>query len=207
MSCSVADLPAYNLITPVINSFNRDVEKFFPNFYKIFVDGEDPCRGLDLNCTRLLRFEIAKHILAYIIGGTYSDDVVHFNCDTKFSAEEKSLIAYLCGYVLEHFIAEYVSTKAAHQDQTYHQQCLSFLVADKCVGETISLPEYRHVNVLNRGGLWKLNEDVIAIFSVAEAYFLSSAKKLQNKILPKDIINALIRGGSRAAAKPRWSAF
>ena len=99
MSCSVADLPASNLITPVINSFNRDVEKIFPNFYKIFVDGEDPCRGLDLNCTRLLEFEIAKHILAYIIGGTYSDDVVHFDCDTKFSAEEKSLIAYLCGYV------------------------------------------------------------------------------------------------------------
>ena len=38
MSCSVADLPAYNLITPVINSFNGDVEKFYPSFYKVFVD-------------------------------------------------------------------------------------------------------------------------------------------------------------------------
>ena len=27
MSCSVADLPAYNIITPVINSFNGDVER------------------------------------------------------------------------------------------------------------------------------------------------------------------------------------
>ena len=69
----------------MINSFNRDVEKFYPNFYKIFVDGEDPCRGLDINCTRLLEFEIA---IAYITGATYSDDVVHFDCDTKFSAKD-----------------------------------------------------------------------------------------------------------------------
>ena len=65
-------------------------------------------------------------------------------------------------------------------------------MAGKCVGEAIFLPEYSHVSVLNRGGLWKVNEDVIAIFSVAEAYFLSSIKKLQNKILSKDIVNALM---------------
>ena len=65
-------------------------------------------------------------------------------------------------------------------------------MAGKCVGETACLPEHRHVDVLNRGGLWKVNEDVIAIFSAAEAYFLSSTKKLQNKILSKHIVNALM---------------
>ena len=65
-------------------------------------------------------------------------------------------------------------------------------MAGKCVGETISLPEHRHVDVLNGGGLWKVNEDVIAIFSIAEACFLSSTKKLQNKILSKDTVNALM---------------
>ena len=75
--------------------------------------------------------------------------MIHFDCDTKFSAKAKSLIAYLSGYVFGAF---------------YHR--ISIL--------SISLPEYRHVIVLNRGGLWKVNEDVIAIFSVAEAYFLSS---------------------------------
>ena len=37
-----------------------------------------------------------------------------------------------------------------------------------------------------------MNEDVIAVFSVAEAYFFSSTKKLQNKIVSKDIVNALM---------------
>ena len=153
MNCSVADLPAYNLITPVINSFNGDVEKFYPSFYKVFVDAEDPFRGLDVNCTRLLGFEIANHILAYITGATYSDDVVHFDCDTKFSAKKKSLIAYLSGYVFGAFYRRIRFSKTAHQDQAYHQQCLSFLVAGKCVSKTISLPEHGHVDVLNGGGL------------------------------------------------------
>ena len=65
MSCSVADLPAYKLITPVINLFN-DVEKFYPNFYKFFVDAEDPFRVLDLSCTRLLGFDIANHYRRYL---------------------------------------------------------------------------------------------------------------------------------------------
>ena len=63
MSCSVADLPAYNLITPVINSFSGDVKKFYPSFCKVFVDAEDLFRGLDVNCTRLLGFDIANNIL------------------------------------------------------------------------------------------------------------------------------------------------
>ena len=102
MSCSVAHLPAYNLIMPVINSFNGNNEKFYPNFYKDFVDDEDPFRGLDLNCTGFLGFEIADHILAYITEATYSDNV-HFDCDIKFSAKEKSLIARLSGYVFASF--------------------------------------------------------------------------------------------------------
>ena len=65
-------------------------------------------------------------------------------------------------------------------------------MAGKCVGETISLPEHRHVDVLNRSALWKVNEDVISVCSVAAAYFLSSTKKLQSKIVSKNIVNALM---------------
>ena len=112
-----------------------------------------------------------------------------YQVDTKFSAKEKALIAYLSGNVFGTFYRGIIFSKIAHQDQTYHQQCLSFLVAGKCVGKTVCLPEPRHVNVMNRGGLWKVNEDVIAIFSVAEVYFLSSTKKLQNQIVSKDMVS------------------
>ena len=54
----------------------------------------------------------------------------------------------------------YIFSKNANQDQAYHQQCLSFLLAHKCVGETISLPEHR---MLYWGGSWKVNKDVIVV--------------------------------------------
>ena len=58
MESSVADLPAQNLILVFIESFNGISEKFYRNYYKIFVDVEDSYRELDCNCTRLLGFEI-----------------------------------------------------------------------------------------------------------------------------------------------------
>ena len=56
MVSSVADFPAYNLITPVIELFNDEIEKFYLNLYKVPVDADDPFRGLDLNCIRLSAF-------------------------------------------------------------------------------------------------------------------------------------------------------
>ena len=141
----------------MINSFNVDVEKFYLSFHKVFVDVEGLFRGLDVNCTHLLWFEIANHILAYVTRTTYSDDVVHFDCDTKFSVKEKLFTAYRSGYVFGAFYRRIRFAKTAHQNKTNYQQCLSFLVAGKCVGETFSLPEHRHVEVLNQGGLWKVN--------------------------------------------------
>ena len=38
------------------------------------------------------------------------------------------------------------------------QQCLSFLMARKCVGENVVLPEHKHVNIIDRGGLLEVNE-------------------------------------------------
>ena len=106
-------------------------------------------RGLDVNCTHLLKFEIANHILAYTTRATHSEDVVNFDCDTKFSAKEKSLIVYLSGYVFGAFYRRIRFSKTAYQDETYHQQCILFLLTGKCVCETVSLPEHRHVDVLN----------------------------------------------------------
>ena len=48
---SVADPPAYSLITPVIKSINGDVAEFYSNFLKVFVYAEDHFRGLDSNST------------------------------------------------------------------------------------------------------------------------------------------------------------
>ena len=65
-------------------------------------------------------------------------------------------------------------------------------MAGKYFGETIYLPQHKHVNVLDRSGLWKRSEYVNFSCSVVKAYFLSSTKKHQNKIVFKDIVCALM---------------
>ena len=66
MGSSVGDLPAYNLILSVIDSYSGDVEKFYTNCYNVFVNPEDSYRELERNCTRLLGFETRNHILTHI---------------------------------------------------------------------------------------------------------------------------------------------
>ena len=39
----------------------------------------------------------------------------------------------------------------------------------KCKDEKLLIPEHKHVELLDGGGLWKVNTDVVAIFSVAES--------------------------------------
>ena len=53
--------------------------KSFSKLLQSFCDAENPFRGLELKYTRLVEFEIANYVLAYITGATYNDDAVH--CD------------------------------------------------------------------------------------------------------------------------------
>ena len=80
------------------------------------MDAEGPFRGLDPNCTRLLEFETANHILA-----TYSNNVVSSTVVPIFLIKKTYLLHVLVVMVLEHFIFEHFSP-IAHQEQTCYQQ-------------------------------------------------------------------------------------
>ena len=62
----------------------------------------------------------------------------------------------------------------------------------KCTGETASLPENKHVNLHDRGGLWNVNKEVICTFTAAEYHFISLGKKSSNIINCKEIVDTLI---------------
>ena len=81
---------------------------------------------------------------------------------------------------LGHCIVEYVSPKHPIKIKLTINSIISFLKAGKCVGETISSPEHSYVNVWGRGNLLKMNEDVIAIFSVAQG--ISCHQQINYKI-------------------------
>ena len=99
-------MPAYMLISDIIVSFNGNAERFYPEFYKSLSDFV--FKNLSQNCSVLLSFEVANHVLAHISGAFFKDEVITFKySETEFSEKEKSIIPYLSGYVmyLVHFIA------------------------------------------------------------------------------------------------------
>ena len=65
-------------------------------------------------------------------------------------------------------------------------------MAGKCVGENVTLPEHKHINIMDRGGLWKVNENVTSIFKIAEHYFRIATQKHVVKIYSKSIVSNLI---------------
>lgn len=65
-------------------------------------------------------------------------------------------------------------------------------MAGKCKNEKIQIAQPKHIELLDWRGLWKVNTDVVAIFSVVESYLLSSSTEAANNIDIKCIASALI---------------
>ena len=178
----------YSFIKDTISSFDGNAEKFYPTFYKCVSDADDLFRGLSKNCSLLLGFEVANHVLAFLSGVRFEEEVLSFDSrDIKFSEKEKSIIGYLSGYV---FGTMYRRIRFTKTSGIYHQQCMSILLAGQSQ-DTNDLPEHKLVNTRNRSGLWKVTSDVINIFILAEATFQSVTKKCVNKIDSKEIVNYL----------------
>lgn len=145
------------------------VKYFILSFIKIFIDNSEAFKGLSHECSMLLVMEIANLILRYITRATFIDDVPTFSYNgNQFTEKEKSIITYIIGYVFGTMFRRMRFSKL-HNTTLYHQQYLSFVMAGKCKDEKLVIPEHKHVELLDRGGLWKVNTDVVAIFSVAES--------------------------------------
>ena len=185
-------LQAYNLMVPIIKSFNGDPEKFYPQSYKAFSSTENLYKNLSGNGSVLLSFEVANHVLEQLTGANIQEDVLTYDIEEaeNFLEKDLSLISYLGGYVFGTFYRRIrCSTK---NTGLYSQQCLSFLMAGKRVGENVTLPEHEHVNIMDRGGLWKVNENFTSIFKIAERYFRIATQKHVVKIDSKSIISNLM---------------
>ena len=53
-------------------------------------------------------------------------------------------------------------------------------MAGKCSGENLPLPEHKHIEILDRGGLWKV-DNVTLRFKVAECHFKTITSVLTTK--------------------------
>ena len=153
-SASLDDLmPYYKLILPVVNSFSGDTEKFYPQIYKLDSPAEN-YQNLSHDCGLILCFDVVNQILAHLTGAkTHTDILVYENSDISTLTEKDiSIISYLSGYVFGAFYRRLRTTKS-NTSTYYQQQCLSLLIDGKRSGENLPLPEHKHIEILDRGGL------------------------------------------------------
>lgn len=186
---SVEDVfPCYHRISSTILTFNGDSEKFYPDFYTI-VSSNDVFPGLANECKLLLGFELANHVLAHLTGGTVTNEVVDFS-QTEVDEKQKAIIAYVSGYVIGKLFRKLRFSK---NKNIYQEQYLSILEACKYIeGSETDSRHQKLVDLKNRGGLWKINSDVVAIFSIAESYFVSITKNFVSKIDASKIVSVLL---------------
>ena len=92
------------------------------------------------------------------------------------TAKEKSIIAYISDHLFGTMYRRIRFSKSSQENSRsiYHQQCLSFLVTEKCKNENLIYLAFLATgkSMYDSGDLWKVNKDVVAIFSVVEAFFL-----------------------------------
>ena len=190
-------LHTYNIVKDVIEKFDGDSEKFYPLFYKRVSDAEQLfLRPLSHNCSLLLGFEVANHVLCHLSGSMLKGDVVELKEKSQeFNEKEKSVISYLSGYVFSTFYRRIRFSKKPHSD-VYSQQYLGLLLAGKLNEEGSDLDEHKLINVRDRGGLWKTRKEVIMIFTTAESLFRSFVSKCHNKINAVEMVSALMKDSS-----------
>ena len=63
----------------------------------------------------------------------------------------------------------------------------------KCSGENLPFSEHKHIEILDRGGLWKGDNNVTLIFKVAECHFKTITSVLTTKIDCKSIVYTLMK--------------
>ena len=108
-----------------------------------------------------------NQMLAHLTGPkSHSDILVYENSDiyiyiyensdiSTLTEKDISIILYLNRYVFGTFYKRLCSTKS-NTNSYYHQQCLPFLIARKCSGENLPLPERKHIEIKHIRSRWAM---------------------------------------------------
>jgi hypothetical protein len=93
----------YQLIIDVVTKFKGDSERFYPDFCALFKNS-NVFEDLDHSCNVLIGFDLANHVLSYLTNSKIVDDALSIEFKSaSLSEKEKSIVAYLSGYVVGTF--------------------------------------------------------------------------------------------------------
>ena len=89
---------SYQFVWKVIENFNGNGEKFYPQFYDCVSGDEIIFRGLNKRCSVILGLEVANAVLAHLTGSFASDTLCSVDIQ-ELDGKERNIVKYLSGYV------------------------------------------------------------------------------------------------------------
>ena len=177
----------------IISDYNGDADKFYPKFYAAISEQEPFFDSLPTESSLLLGMELANSILAYLTNCTVKDGLLNTTSDQfVLSQREEDALVYLSGYVfgtLYRRLRNSQSLKKSDLNQTY----MTILLSAKCEEKLAENARYKFVSLKDRGGLWKVNRDVVQMFRVTEIYFRKQTAGIIKNMNTNEMISFLIK--------------
>ena len=127
----------------VISNNVFDVEKFFPKFYKVVTQLDTIC-GLTKDCSTVVGFELANHVLADYKKSSPATTSISEDRDCDLSEREVAVVVYIAGYVFGQLYRRIRKSKLWESDLC--QQKLALFKAGK-IESVDSDDRYRLVKV------------------------------------------------------------
>ena len=179
----------WNQLKDIFEKFSGNAEKFFTSFYGFLQPGKPVLFAqISRYQSTLLSTEVANQFLALANAEDTTQPISR--SDINFSEKDIASLEYLAGYC---FRTVYARLRNSSKHRSVHsQQSMSVLQAGKCNSDA-EMPVQRLVDVRDRGGLWKVDERVQAIFRVSEMEFLIASFGFQTKIDAESLVSKLLK--------------
>ena len=176
---------SYQFFRKVIENFNGNGEKFYPQFYDCVSGDEIVFRGLNKSCSVILGLEVAN-----LTGSRASDTLCSVDIQ-QLDGKERNIVKYLSDYVFHTLYRCLRKAKYHNESSTLH---MSILLAGKStLPETDSSTDDIFIDAKNRGGLWKVIPQAMKICLVVEKQFREHVGDDTRKIDIKSMVLTLLR--------------
>ena len=156
----------WEILEPVITKFHGDAERFYCSFYGLLQDNILSNKfGGDISLTNILLAEIGNHLLSFFNKSECKLQENPLSTSKVISERDQKNLQYIAGYAVHKLYTKFKFSK--NKDTEYCKQCSSILLC--CMTDSDSAQTL--INSQDRGGLWRVNDNVQNIFIECEKIF------------------------------------
>ena len=161
----------------------HDIDSYFQNYFHLQFSKKIVLENTDSQNSALLESEVLNQLLYYLPEDEKQS--AEFSKEKDISEKEPYALQYLAGYVFHK-----LSKKTQNDRRKYeYMQNYSILLGAKVFHDE----EQILVNEKDRGGLWKVNNDVQNILSITETMFRRATNNFVFKINEVNLISEAVQ--------------